>query len=98
MRMTFLRWPTGALFVIGPYVVLQGRDIESKDQFLALNRIVLTAALRNVPLVTAVIAVRLTGCRTHIRHSVIVSRCWPSGWTNTHAWGVSRVDLQGPPR
>jgi hypothetical protein len=45
MRMTFLRRPTGAVLVIGPYVVLERRDIESKDQFLALSRIVLTAAL-----------------------------------------------------
>jgi hypothetical protein len=95
MRMTFLRRPTGAVLVISPYVVLQRRDIESKDQFLAFNCIVLPAALRNVPLVTAVIAVRLTRCRTHIRHSVIVTRCWPSAWTNASACGAIHLALFG---
>jgi hypothetical protein len=45
------------VLVIGPYLVLQRCDVEAKDQFLALNHVVLTAPCRDVPLVTTVIAV-----------------------------------------
>jgi hypothetical protein len=72
MRVTFLRRPTRAVLVVGPHVVLQRRDVEAKDQFLALNRVVLAPPRRDVPLVTAVTAARLTGCRAHVRHGVIV--------------------------
>ena len=75
--MTFLRRPTRAVLVIGPYLVLQRCDVEAKDQFLALNLVMLAAPYRDVPLVTAVIAVWLTRRRAHIRHGVIVFRSGP---------------------
>ena len=72
MRVTFLRRPTRAVLVVGPYPVLQRRDVEAKDQFLALSRVVLAAPRRDVPLVTAVVAARLTHCRAYVRHGLIV--------------------------
>jgi hypothetical protein len=74
---TFLRRSTGAVLVIGSYVVLQRRDVEAKDELLALNHVVLTAPYRDVPLMTAVVAVWLTRCWAHIRHGVIVYRSGP---------------------
>lgn len=84
MRVTFLRRPAGVVQVTGPYVVLQRCGVEAKDQFLALNHIVLTAPFRNVPLVTAVVAVWLTRCRAHIRHGVIVYRSGHQPRSNGH--------------
>ncbi len=72
MRVTFLRRTTRVVLVVGPRVVLQGRDVEAQDQFFALNRVVLAAPSRYVPLVTAVAAARLTRRRAHVRHGVIV--------------------------
>jgi hypothetical protein len=79
MRVTFLRRPTRAVLVVGPYPVLQRRDVEAKDQFLALNRVVLAPPRLDVPLVTAVAAARLTRCRAHVRHRVIVFMT-DAGW------------------
>ena len=73
MRVTFSRRSTRAVLVTGSYVVLQRRDVKAKDQFLALHRVMPAPPYRNVPLVTAEIAVWLTRCRAHIRHGVIVS-------------------------
>jgi hypothetical protein len=72
MRVTFLRRTTRAVLVIGPHVVLQRRDVEAKDQFFALNGVMLAAPCRHVPLVTAVGAARLKRRRAHVRHGVIV--------------------------
>jgi hypothetical protein len=72
MRVTFLRRTARAVLVVRPHVVLQGRDVEAKHQFFALNRVVLAAPSRNVALVTAVAAARLTRRRAHVGHGVIV--------------------------
>ena len=72
MRVTFLRRTTRAVLVVGPQVVLQRPDVEAKDQFFALNGIVLAPPCGHVPLVTATAAARLTRRRAHVRHGVIV--------------------------
>jgi hypothetical protein len=72
MRVTFLRRTSRAVLVVGPHVVLQRRDVEAKNEFFALNRVVLAPPRRYVPLVTAVVAARLTRRRAHVRHGVIV--------------------------
>jgi hypothetical protein len=72
MRVAFLRRTARAVLVVGPHVVLQGRDVEAEHQFFALNRVVLAAPSRNVALVTAVAAARLTRRRAQVRHGVIV--------------------------
>jgi hypothetical protein len=83
MRVAFLRRPTRAVLVIWPYPVLQRCDVEAKDQFLALNHVVLAAPYRDVPLVTAVVTVWLARCRAHVRHGVIVFKSGPSDFARS---------------
>jgi hypothetical protein len=77
MRVTFLRRATRAVLVIWPHLVLQRCNVEAKDQFLALNHVMLAAPYRDVPLVTAVVTVWLARRRAHVRHGVIVIRSGP---------------------
>lgn len=98
MRVTFLRRSTGAVLVIGSYVVLQRRDVEAKDEFLALNRVVLTAPFRHVPLVTAVVAVWLTRCWARIRHGVIVYRSGPLNPRHMRTYGRRHLERAEPLR
>jgi hypothetical protein len=79
MRVTLLRRAARTVLVVRPDVVLQRRDVEAHDHFLALGRVVLAPPVRDVPLVAAVRAARLTRRRARVGHGVIVRQPSPRG-------------------